>query len=356
MNTSGSNITRRIKQAVYALVILFALTSLSGQTQDLVIGTAVICPEQEVLLPVTAYNITDAGAITLFITFDTLQLEYLSLENIDPQLNGMSYNFMTNPPQLAVAWSSLTGISFPNTKFFDLHLYYHQGATPVTFTSGCEISDVNLQIIPVNYISGNVEPANPVITLQPRDTTIIAGQSASFSVATLSVAQPLWMESTDDGQSWTELQDGEKYSGTHTLELTIQDVPESYDQYQYKCVLAYASCSSVSDEAILTVDTLSSLLPSSGSRVVHFANVPNPFVDQTRINYHLTDGGFVQVEVFYLCGKKIATLLNQFQSGGHHELEFDGSALEAGMYLCRLSWSNENQNVSFWRKITKINR
>jgi hypothetical protein len=314
----------------------------------------VICPEQEVLLPVTAHNINDAGAITLFITFDTLQLEYLSLENIDPQLNGMSYNFMTNPPQLAVAWSSLTGISFPNTKFFDLHLYYHQGAAPVTFTSGCEISDVNLQIIPVDYIGGSVDPANPVITLQPHDTTVIAGNTAYFRVATLSIAQPLWKESADNGQTWTELQDGGRYTGTHTLELTIADVPESFDQYLYKCTLVYASCSSESEEATLFVDTLSSLFPSPGSRVVDFTNIPNPFGTETRINYHLTDGGFVQVEVFYLCGKKISTLLNQYQSGGNYELVFDGSALEAGMYLCRLNFKNDHQSISIWRKMTKI--
>jgi len=42
------------------------------------------------------------------------------------------------------------------------------------------------------------------------------------------------------------------------------------------------------------------------------------------------------VKVFDKNGNQIVTLINQKQSPGKHEIEFDATGLPAGLYYCRL--------------------
>jgi hypothetical protein len=45
----------------------------------------------------------------------------------------------------------------------------------------------------------------------------------------------------------------------------------------------------------------------------------------------------VQLEVFDILGRKVATLVNQTQVAGVYNVDFNGASLSSGMYLYRLS-------------------
>jgi photosystem II stability/assembly factor-like uncharacterized protein len=65
-------------------------------------------------------------------------------------------------------------------------------------------------------------------------------------------------------------------------------------------------------------------------------NFPNPFTSLTRISYKLKRSGIISLSVFDLSGRKIQTLVNDFQTAGEHTVDWDASHLSDGLYFCQL--------------------
>ena len=65
-------------------------------------------------------------------------------------------------------------------------------------------------------------------------------------------------------------------------------------------------------------------------------NFPNPFNPITTINYSLAANGFVELEVVDIIGKRVAVLVNEFQTKGNHNISFDASTLASGVYVYKL--------------------
>lgn len=64
-------------------------------------------------------------------------------------------------------------------------------------------------------------------------------------------------------------------------------------------------------------------------------NFPNPFRDQTTFNYSIPVAVDVQMDIYDLSGRKVSTVINDYQEAGNHSILFDGSGLMRGIYLCR---------------------
>ena len=62
-------------------------------------------------------------------------------------------------------------------------------------------------------------------------------------------------------------------------------------------------------------------------------NYPNQFNPATKIEYSLREPGDVKLFVYDLLGKKIATLVDSFQSAGSYSVNFNGSSLSSGTYF-----------------------
>jgi hypothetical protein len=67
-----------------------------------------------------------------------------------------------------------------------------------------------------------------------------------------------------------------------------------------------------------------------------FQNFPNPFNPSTKISYKIKKEGNVSLTVFNLVGQEISVLVNEKQSAGNYEVEFDASELTTGVYLYKL--------------------
>ncbi len=63
---------------------------------------------------------------------------------------------------------------------------------------------------------------------------------------------------------------------------------------------------------------------------------PNPFTDGTTIRYDLPRDAHVNLAVYDMAGRKVATLVSSRRTAGPHEVRLDGRALASGVYLCRL--------------------
>ncbi|WP_282135376.1 T9SS type B sorting domain-containing protein [Seonamhaeicola maritimus] len=95
------------------------------------------------------------------------------------------------------------------------------------------------------------------ITTQPADTTVCELSNGIISIVSPEAESYQWELSTD-GISWSALTDDTTYSGTTTVDLTISNVPLSFNNYQYRVKLDRTgnSCGLYSDEIDLTVDVL----------------------------------------------------------------------------------------------------
>ncbi len=67
-----------------------------------------------------------------------------------------------------------------------------------------------------------------------------------------------------------------------------------------------------------------------------YQNYPNPFNPVTVISWYLAAGRHVTLKVYDLLGRKIATVVNSFQSAGNYTISFDGGNLPSGTYIYSL--------------------
>ncbi|RMF57828.1 MAG: T9SS C-terminal target domain-containing protein [Calditrichaeota bacterium] len=68
-------------------------------------------------------------------------------------------------------------------------------------------------------------------------------------------------------------------------------------------------------------------------------NYPNPFNPSTTITYQLAKPSNVQLDVFNTLGQKVATLVNQKQTAGTYQVQFDAHDLASGIYFYRIQAS-----------------
>jgi 7,8-dihydropterin-6-yl-methyl-4-(beta-D-ribofuranosyl)aminobenzene 5'-phosphate synthase len=69
-------------------------------------------------------------------------------------------------------------------------------------------------------------------------------------------------------------------------------------------------------------------------------NYPNPFNPSTVISYQLPVNSMVSLKIYDLLGREIATLVNEEQSAGWKEVEWNASAFSSGIYFYKLQTSN----------------
>ena len=65
-------------------------------------------------------------------------------------------------------------------------------------------------------------------------------------------------------------------------------------------------------------------------------NYPNPFNPTTQINFSLAVDSKVTLKVFDILGQEVATLLNNTITAGAHNITFDASKLNSGVYLYKI--------------------
>jgi hypothetical protein len=69
-------------------------------------------------------------------------------------------------------------------------------------------------------------------------------------------------------------------------------------------------------------------------------NYPNPFNPLTMISFSLKDNSNVTLKVFDILGREVAVLVNGTLTAGNHQVQFNGSGLESGVYFYEIKAEN----------------
>ncbi len=80
-------------------------------------------------------------------------------------------------------------------------------------------------------------------------------------------------------------------------------------------------------------------------------NYPNPFNPSTQIDFSLAVDSKVTLNVYSLLGEKVATLVNSNLTAGVHQINFDASNLNSGVYFYRIEATADGFNFNEVRKM-----
>jgi hypothetical protein len=75
------------------------------------------------------------------------------------------------------------------------------------------------------------------------------------------------------------------------------------------------------------------------------SNYPNPFNGLTTISYHLPVATEVDLSVYDVLGRKVATLVKERRVKGDHTVVFDPKDLPSGTYFCRLRVNAQTRTI-----------
>lgn len=81
---------------------------------------------------------------------------------------------------------------------------------------------------------------------------------------------------------------------------------------------------------------------------------PNPFNPSTQIEFSLSVSGVVDLIIYDITGRKVATLAEGEFAPGLHSYQWDASQLSSGIYIARLSVSSNRGFSRTFRKLTLL--
>jgi hypothetical protein len=76
-------------------------------------------------------------------------------------------------------------------------------------------------------------------------------------------------------------------------------------------------------------------------------NYPNPFNPTTTIRYDVPTTAFVNVTIYDVLGRQVATLVNEVQSPSAYMVQWNASSLSSGMYILRIRARSNDGQINF---------
>ena len=133
--------------------------------------------------------------------------------------------------------------------------------------------------------------------------------------------------STDNGSDWTKF-------GTGLPNAVVDEIAIQYSTHTLRV--------GTHGRGAWQIDVTTGIASPSSSAYTFLVsqNYPNPFNPTTAISYQLQTKVHVTLIVYDLIGDRVATLVNEDQEPGTHQVTFDGSHLASGIYFYKLVAGN----------------
>jgi len=166
---------------------------------------------------------------------------------------------------------------------------------------------------------------------QPTDTLIEDGQTAIFQITANNLTSYQWQESTDNGINWTNIIDNATYNGAQTNTLTISDVTENMNAFQYRCILEGKCDPLNSESALLTVI-------NSPDFIVQLQDIDVCQTDAFSISCYFEN--FIEIDSFSLTFTFNSALL-QFEGLENINTELESMNVNVSDGSANLQWQSQ---------------
>ena len=172
--------TRKIKILIL-LCCLFPWMRAVADPIVTTVGSGSICPEDEVVLPVTVSNCNGVAALSLALNYDATKVSYLGYQNMNSAVSTMLV--YASGGIIYMTWANMTNVNVGNGTLLELRFKGISGSTNLTWnTSLCEYSNASGTSLQSSYSNGSVNVyAVPSISSHPSNRSIAEGQDLAIN-------------------------------------------------------------------------------------------------------------------------------------------------------------------------------
>ncbi|MGD8777888.1 MAG: discoidin domain-containing protein [Ignavibacteria bacterium] len=130
------------------------------------------------------------------------------------------------------------------------------------------------------------------------------------------------VDKTDNGSSSQTQQDIFDAESVRYVRIVVTGLPDDVwaSFYEFK-VFVSSDVTDIEEENALPTDYKS------------YQNYPNPFNPSTVIKYELPENTHVTLKIYDIIGRKVKTLVDQFQNAGYYSIKFDAENFASGVYI-----------------------
>lgn len=336
VKTNIGNKTGFILGLVLLLVItpslIFTQTSVNLEDYDGCKG--------EFSLPLFITDFEDVSAFSIGIEIDTAVVELIDLANVHQDLASGNLEAGVNESDeiLAITWVSMNPVNIEDAKLFEIRFQLKNGFVSLDFTENCEIVRSDLSVIEdVEYTNGSLLALGS-LTIDPWTNEIAPGEDAVFALpGEYTEFGYQWQEKKPD-EGWMNVNENGTYSGVQTPVLTIHNVPLSFNNRLYRCMISNTECAEPTNAAELNVSV--GLDEKDEKEAFDIEAYPNPAYE--KLSYIIKGvNNFSEAEVFLtdIYGQVLVRKKNIID--GENYLRLDH--LPSGFYFLRLL--NENKMI-----------
>lgn len=205
------------------------------------------CPGSQVSVPVTITDGDNFSYFSMKLNYNPAVLTYNSFSSVNAGLSGGTLNVTSTAGQVFVEFNSIGVVNLGTGNLINLNFNYIGGNSALGWSllpGECEFTNLVQGILPSVFIDGgvNTNALAPVIVNNPGNQTIIENTGASFSVTATNATTFQWQVSTNNGATWSTLNNGTNYNGVSTATLSIVNTPLSFNGYWYRCVVGETVC------------------------------------------------------------------------------------------------------------------
>jgi hypothetical protein len=233
----------------------------------------------------------------------------------------------------------------------------HANSSDLTIINST-ISDSNTSIIDVCIIdSSKLKLLNSILWKTNSDKLEIdwsENNTAIIAYCNIADSTLSWFSSKDTANVWLERnisQDPlfvDPDSGNYTLQSGSPCIDAGIDYYIHEddtIIVCFSELDYIGDapdigafEYGMPVVTIEGdILPKICTL---YQNYPNPLNPTTTISYQLSADSDVELTIYDIAGRKIKTLIKEYQPTGYHSVNWNASSFPSGIYLYRLKAGN----------------
>lgn len=337
----------------YILFIgIFSFISFILQGADAPITTIGIIQDavrgEQVTVPIKVTGFSEIGSFYLYLEYDNSKIQYISVSR-NPLLTGIfnsnNIDLGDGTSRIILSWSGgIFGISLPDSSsMVDIVFKYIEGIAELKFNTSSDNfcaytdSEVNrLNDIPKSSFYRN----GAVSGLLPPAPKIGAIIQPTIEISTGSVE----LTGLPQG-NWTINPGSIAGSGpAHTISGLVPGT------YNFTVTNAENHTSAPSADVVINpqpiVTTVKILLHGSDSEGLFISNYPNPFRNNTSIEYSIPYEGKVTVNLYNHLGQPLVTLVDATQSAGKYLVNGNFGGLSPGVYIARIKLSGRTVDMT----------